>query len=379
MEQEEAAQGIVTHFSVMRDPRVERTKRHRLIDIIVLAVCAVIGGAETWVDLETYGEAKEEWFKTFLELPNGIPSHDTFARVFSVLDAEQFRQCFYEWVRAVNEIKPGQLLAIDGKTIRRSFDAATGKTALHMVSVWAVENDVVLAQVAVSEKSNEITAVPKLLDMLSLKGNTVTMDAMGCQKTTLAKIVDKGGDYLVSLKGNQETLHDSVKAVFAGARETNFQNVDHDSFETQEKGHGRLETRRCWTVSDVEKLPEASLWKGLKTIAMVESERTLKEKTPRETRYYISSLPNDAGRILKGTRDHWKVENSLHWCLDVAMNEDQSRIRIGNAQKNWAVLRHIALNLLKQEKSKGKKGIKGKSKLTGWDTNTCSRCCSDEI
>ena len=367
MDESEAAQGIVAHFSIMRDPRVERTKRHRLIDIIVLAVCAVIGGAETWVDLEMYGESKEEWFKTFLELPNGIPSHDTFARVFSVLDAEQFRQCFYEWVRAVNDIKPGQLLAIDGKTIRRSFDTATGKTALHMVSVWAVENDVVLAQVAVSEKSNEITAVPKLLDMLNLKGNTVTMDAMGCQKATLAKIVDKGGDYLVSLKGNQETLHDSVKAVFAGARETNFQNVDHDSFETQEKGHGRLETRRCWTVGDVEKLPETPLWKGLKTIAMVESERTLKDKTTRETRYYISSLPNDAGRILKGTRDHWKVENSLHWCLDVAMNEDQSRIRIGNAQKNWAVLRHIALNLLKQEKSKGKKGIKGKSKLTGWD------------
>lgn len=366
MDQSQAAQGIIAHFSIMRDPRIERTKRHKLIDIIVIAVCAVICGAETWVDLEDYGQANEEWFKTFLELPGAIPSHDTFGRVFAMLDPQQFQQCFLSWVQAVNDIKPEQLLAIDGKTIRRSFDNATGKSPLHMVSVWAVENHVVLAQVAVEEKSNEITAVPKLLDVLNLKGATVTLDAMGCQKMTVAKIVDKQGDYVISLKGNQDHLHTAVKTFFESAQTNRFGALAHDAFETTERGHGRTEVRRCWTVSQLDWLAEKSQWKGLQTVALVESERTRNGKTTTEQRYYISSLANNAQRLLKATREHWKIENSLHWCLDVAMNEDQSRIHIRNAQNNWAVLRHMALNLLKQEKTK-KRGIKGKIKNACWD------------
>lgn len=365
MDQTKAAEGIIAHFSVIKDPRVERTKRHKLIDIIVIAACAVICGAETWVDLEEYGNANKKWFKTFLDLDNGIPSHDTFGRVFAMLDPEQFQQCFCLWVQAVQEIKPGQLLAIDGKTIRRSFDTATGKTPLHMVSVWAVENHVVLAQTAVAEKSNEITAVPKLLDMVNLRGSTVTLDAMGCQKTTVAKIVDKKGDYVVALKGNQDHLHEAVKGFFERISSNPVPNVI-DTFETAERGHGRTEVRRCSSAGDLNWLKEKQEWKGLRSIVRVESERTYQGKTTTEQRYYISSLASNARRLLKATREHWSIENSLHWCLDMAMNEDQSRIRIRNAQNNWAVLRHIALNLLKQEKTK-KRGIKGKIKNACWD------------
>lgn len=362
------AVAISDHFADLQDPRIDRTKLHKLFDIIVIAICAVICGADSWVEVEEFGNAKIDWLRTFLELPNAIPSHDTFGRVFALLDPDQFRLCFASWIEAISCITEGEVVALDGKTLRRSHDNTLGKAAIHMVSAWASTNRLVLAQLKVDEKSNEITAIPELLCMLVLKGCIVTIDAMGCQTEIAQTIIDRGGDYVLALKGNQGTLHRDVQDLITYAQETNFENVAHDFHETVEKSHGRIETRRHWIVSEPEFIaylnPDGA-WAGLKSIGMVQAKRQIGGETTCETRYYISSLSGEAQKFGEAVRAHWGIENSVHWVLDIAFREDESRVRKGYGAQNLAVLRHIALNLLRQEKS-AKCGVKAKRLKAGW-------------
>lgn len=366
MEQNPAAT-IAEHFSELEDPR-RYNKRHLLHDIIVIAICAAICGADDWVAVEDFGHAKQSWFEEFLELPHGIPSHDTFGDVFRVLDSDQFRRGFIQWVQAVNEVTGGQIVPIDGKKLRRSHDKTLGKNAIHMVSAWAAENHVVLGQIKVDDKSNEITAIPQLLDLLELSGCIVTIDAMGCQREIARKIVeDKDADYVLALKGNQGGLFEDVKGLFEHAQEVGFENCEH--YRTEEKGHGRREVRECWTASDSESLASIQSladWQDLRTVIMVKSERFVGDKRSEESRYYISSLSGDAEQALEAVRGHWGIENKVHWVLDIAFREDDCRIRKGNGAQNFAILRHIALNLLKQEKT-AKCGVKNKRLKAGWD------------
>lgn len=360
--------GLVTFFLGVEDPRLQRGRRHRLLDIMVIAVCAVVCGSRGWTDIEEWGEAHEKWLRTFLKLPHGIPSADTFARVFSIINGEEFERCFSKWAQAVNEASGGKLIAIDGKTIRRSFNAAAQKCAIHLVSAWSIENQVVLAQVKVSEKSNEITAIPRLLDLLNLKGTTVTIDAMGCQRDIALRIVDKGGDYVFSLKGNQETIHEEVIEFFENGRKSDFKEINHDTWEITEKGHGRIEERFYLQTGEVNWMEDKGKWKGLSSIGLVDAKRIVGEKVSSETRYFLSSLPQDAEKFAKAVRGHWSIENGLHWCLDVVMQEDQSRIRIKNAAENFSVLRRIALNLLKKAPHRKKRiSMALKGRRCGWD------------
>lgn len=364
--EEMPAGSITVHFARLEDPRIDRSKKHKLLDIITIAICGVICGADSWVDIAMFGESKEEWFKGFLELPNGIASHDTFGDVFSRLDPVQFQECFMEWVRAVNELTKGQLVAIDGKTLRRSHDKLLGKKAIHMVSAWSTANGLVLGQVKTDEKSNEITAIPELLKQLELSGCIVSIDAMGCQKQIAKSIVDKGADYVLSLKGNQPRLHEDVKDLFDGAMQLGFEGMNYDMWESVEKGHGRIETRQCWVISDLTYIRSLKDWRDLNCVAMVKAERRIGDSISVESRYYISSLKGNARQLLRAIRGHWAIENSLHWVLDIAFREDDCRVRKDNAPQNLAVLRHISLNLLKQDKTL-KVGIKAKRKRAGWD------------
>lgn len=361
-------EAIEEHFSKVNDPRRDRTKEHKLIDIIAIAICAVICGAEGWVDIENFGNSKLHWLRTFLELPNGIPSHDTFGRVFSLIDAQQFQLSFYEWVLSINEILRGQIINIDGKRLRGSGDERLGKRAIYMVSAWAEENEIVLGQRKVDEKSNEITAIPELLKMLAISGCIVTIDAMGTQTEIAKTIIEANADYVLSVKENQGHLYEDICVLFAVDQVQNFKYASFEYKKTVSKGHGRIDIRECWSTSNPEYLNlirNVQNWIGLKSIAMVICTRIIDGKETRHARFYISSLPSHAEHILQAVRKHWSIENDLHWVLDVALNEDHSRVRKNQAPENFAVLRHIALNLLKQEKT-AKGGIHAKQLQAAW-------------
>ena len=355
---------LLDFFADMPDPRVERTKLHKLEDILAITICAVICGAEGWNEIELFGRSKRKWFKTFLELPNGIPSHDTFARVISSIKPDDFEQRFQKWTQAIAESTGEKVIAIDGKTLRRSFDNANAKAAIHMVSAWACDNKMVFGQVATDEKSNEITAIPKLLETLVLDGSVVTIDAMGCQKKIAEKIIDNNGDYIFSLKGNHGTLHDEVKLFLDDAIANG---GDYDYNHTIDGGHGRVEIRKIWYSQDVQWMPDLNDWPGLSSLMAVESQRTKAGKVSVERRYFISSLSEKtAESVGQMIRQHWGIENKLHWSLDVSFGEDSCRIRKDFGAENFSRLRRIALNLLKQEKT-AKCGIKAKQHKAGWD------------
>jgi predicted transposase YbfD/YdcC len=356
---------IDDHFDGITDPR-RSNKRHHLLDIITIALCAVICGCDGWEQVEEFGEVKHDWFKTFLSLPHGIPSHDTFGRVFACIDPVEFQSSFVSWMGAIQAATEGEVVAIDGKTLRRSHDRGGGQKPIHMVSAWASENQVVLGQVKTSEHSNEIEAIPLLLRLLDVHGCIVTIDAMGCQKAIAGQIVDQGADYLLALKANQGLLYDDVSLFFKDAVQSDFRDLDYGYHQTVDGDHGRIETRRYWTTSEIDWLPDKERWRNLQTVVMVERQREINERLTSETSYYITSLENHPQQIARAVRRHWSIDNSLHWVLDIAFREDESRIRKDHAPENAAVLRHMALNLLKKENSK-RRSIKTKRLVAGWD------------
>jgi predicted transposase YbfD/YdcC len=358
---------LLKHFEDLEDPRTDYLIEHCLLDIVGITICAVICGADSWVEIEEYGNSKCEWLKEFLELPNGIPSHDTISRLFAQLDPEKLQSCFLSWIKTIAQLTQGEVIAIDGKTLRHSYDQGKNKGAIHMVSAWASQNSLVLGQVKVNEKSNEITAIPQLLKMLEIQGCIVTIDAIRTQKEIAQTITARGGDYILSLKGNQGNIHEDVRQLFDWARKNHFENIPHEAHQTINKGHGRLEIRRYWLLESVEHLIDSHLWSGLKRVGLIESERRIKGKPPSiEQRYYLLSLDGGVERFAQASRSHWGIENQVHWCLDVAFNEDNSRIRTGFAPENMALIRHIALNLLSQENSL-QVGKKAKRLKAGWD------------
>lgn len=356
MTEEKPLTSIHKCFGDLEDPRVQGRCDYPLIEVVTIAICAVIAGAEGWTDIETFGKSKEAWLKQFLELENGIPSHDTFGDVFAMIDGEAFQRHFMRWIEQVFTITQGQVIAIDGKTARHSYDKKDKKGAIHLVRAWASENGLTLGQRKVDDKSNEITAIPELLDLLNVSGCIVTIDAMGTQKKIAQKIRDRKADYVLSLKGNQGKLLQDVEDWFAHADQVGFTGMIHDHHKTVDKGHGRIDIRECHTVSDplaFECIRHHDGWAHLHSIVRVRRERRLADKTEHDVAYYISSLQSDAKQLLHATRTHWAVENSLHWVLDVTFQEDASRIRKDNSPQNMAVLRDIAHTILKQDSSRG--------------------------
>lgn len=349
------------HFAELTDPRVERTKEHLLQEILFIAIAAVLCGAETWNDIEFYGKTKRPWLKRFLRLPGGIPSHDTFNRVFSALDPEELEACFVAWIGAVAQLSEGEVVSIDGKAIRGSRQAGN-KAIVYMVSAWANTNNLVLAQRKVADKSNEITAIPKLLQVLELSGTVVTIDAIGCQRSIAQQIADKKADYILAVKKNQGHLLEEMKDSFHMLPAASVA-------EATDGGHGRVERRTCSVLGDLSLVEKAGEWTSLHSLVRIQAERfhQASGQVERETRYYISSIQPDAARLNRAIRQHWGIENSLHWVLDVAFHEDQSRKRAGHAAQNFSLINRIALNLLKHDRTK--LGIRGKRLVAGWDNN----------
>jgi predicted transposase YbfD/YdcC len=344
---------IGRYFRRLKDPRLDRRKRHLLIDILTIAVSAVIGGANTWTDLETFGKRRQDWFASFLKLPNGIPSHDTFERVFDRLDPQAFQRCLVQWLQAISEPLGLKHLAIDGKTLRHSGGGASPFRYLHLVSAWATEAQLILGQVAVEEKSNEITAIPRLLELLDLKGALVSIDAMGCQKEIAQQIVDGGGDYVLTVKGNQEHLEEDILECFVQAYQKDCQGIQYAKYETQEKGHGRHETRVYEIITDPQGLRNQETWPELKVIGKCYRERTVNGKTSYEEHYFIGSKKCSAKRYGQILRGHWGIENNLHWQMDVTFGEDACRIQRRHGAENFASLRRLALMLLQRHPAKG--------------------------
>ncbi|HLO17469.1 MAG TPA: ISAs1 family transposase [Anaerolineales bacterium] len=370
MERQDVA-SIVKYFGGLADPRTGKAKVHIFLEILIIAICAVICGADGWSDVELFGKNKKGWLKTFLELPKGLPSHDTFGRVFAKIKPDEFQKRFIEWVRAIEQLTAGQVITIDGKKLRRSHDQGVGKAAIYMVSAWATQNQLVLGQTKVAEKSNEITAISELLQLLEFTGCIVTVDALGTQTEIADAIVQGGGDYLLAVKENQGHLFEDVQYLFAVDAAQEFAYAQYSYAKTVNKGHGRLETRECWATEKEEYLSllrKRQQWKGLKSIVRIVSQRQIGETLEVQTRYFISSLPANAKMILKTKRSHWNIENQLHWVLDIAFREDESRVRKDHAAENLAVLRHMALNLLKNEKT-AKGGIHAKRLQAGWNND----------
>ena len=364
---ESAAPAILEHFRELDDPRRDINKRHKLIDIITIAICASICGADKWTQIADFGNAKCDWLCKFLELPNGIPSHDTFRRIFARITPESFHACFQTWVQSIFSATNGQVVAIDGKTARRSGNSKSDQPPLHIVSAWASANNILLGQIKTDDKSNEITAIPALLNMLDVAGCIVTIDAMGCQKKIAEQIVKANGDYIFGLKGNQSGLYDEVKQLFGELQDGPFDDVEESCYVTENKGHGRHELREYHVVKNLGIIGREIEWPGLQCFAKIISTRTQNEKTSVEERYYITTLNCNARRFGQAARSHWSVENSLHWILDMAFREDESRTWKDNAPENQALLNRLALSLLKQEKSY-KRGIASKRLRAGWDS-----------
>jgi predicted transposase YbfD/YdcC len=358
---------ILSYFRDLPDPRRDtKNKKHRLIDILVIALCGTIAGCQSAVELEAYGLSKEAWLRTFLELPNGIPSHDTFSRVFQLLDPRKFRACFIKWVQALHELTRGEVVAIDGKTLRRSFDSARDLQALHLVSAWAAENRLVLGEIPVSDKSNEITAVPKLLEILELTGAIVTIDAMGCQKEIAAKVRERKADYVLAVKDNQPHLREDLSDHFDKVLEDEQAMPRTQRHTTAEKNRGRLEHRTYISTPVPEDLRQSDAWRDLRSVGCVVSVVQREGKETVEVRYFISSLKPHAKRLAKAVRGHWGIENGQHWVLDVVFQEDQSRARLDNAAENFALLRRLAMNLMEKEGTTHA-SLRVKGRTAGWN------------
>ncbi|MBI5671131.1 MAG: ISAs1 family transposase [Chloroflexi bacterium] len=362
---------ILSHFAQLEDPRDERNRKHPLINVITIAILGVLGGADTWVDVERYGKSKQAWLGTFLDLSNGIPSHDTFGRVFRWLDSEAFQAQFVAWTQQVCTLTRGQVVAADGKKLRRSQDSAHERDGIWMVSAWASENRMVLGQRKVDDKSNEITVMPQLLSALDIEGCIVTLDALNTQTDTVAAILRRGADYVLPVKANQGTLYEDVQDLFNGLEADNYQQVVFDTAKQVSEGHHRRELRQCWVVTQPEYrayLRRSDDWSQLTSLVKLMTVRSVEGKTSVEMRYFISSWRASARDFLQAIREHWQIENGLHWVLDIAFREDESRVRKDHAPQNLATLRHIALSLLKQDRSV-KVGMAAKRKMAGWDND----------